>query len=184
MTGSVVVRQARADDMPAFSHIVNHYIKTTTVNFRTVTQSPEEWHRDWQASHDRYPWLLAVDGDEPVGLAYAVPWKARNAYDWCAEATVYVADGHHRRGIGRLLYGRLLDGLDRQGYRSTMGVIALPNEASVTLHEAYGFQHVGTLRSVGYKHGRWCDIGFWQRRVAHADTPPGDLLPISEVWPT
>jgi L-amino acid N-acyltransferase YncA len=91
-----------------------------------------------------------------------------------------VANGQHRRGIGRLLYDELLATLDAQGYRSTIGVIALPNQASVALHEACGFRHAGTLASAGYKHGRWCDVGFWQRMSAvGADEPPASIRPVS-----
>jgi phosphinothricin acetyltransferase len=182
MAATIEVRQAREADMPAVAAIVNYFIETTTVNFRTHAQSPDEWRADWRLLRERYPWLVAQDDGDIVGLAYAGPWKAREAYDWSAESTVYVANGQHRRGIGRLLYDRLLATLDAQGYRSAIGVIALPNPASVALHEACGFRHAGTLASVGFKGGRWCDVGFWQRLSARdAGRPAGAILPVRDA---
>jgi phosphinothricin acetyltransferase len=183
VTAAIDVRPARESDMSCFAAIVNYFIETTTVNFRTHPQSADEWRGEWKLLGERYPWLVAADGGEIVGLAYAGPWKAREAYGWSAESTVYVANGQHRRGIGRLLYDRLLATLDAQGYRSTLGVIALPNAASVALHEACGFRHAGTLASVGFKHGRWCDVGFWQRLApGGTDHSAGAILPVSEAW--
>jgi phosphinothricin acetyltransferase len=168
--------------MPAFAAIVNYFIETTAVNFRTQPQSAEEWRDDWKSLSDRYPWVVAADGTGVMGIAYAGPWKARNAYDWSAESTVYVANGQHRRGIGRLLYDRLLPTLDAQGYRTTIGVIAQPNEASVALHESCGFRHAGTLKAVGFKYGQWRDVGFWQRLApGHPGRPPGVILPVAAV---
>jgi phosphinothricin acetyltransferase len=182
MTAIIEVRPALEPDMPAFAAIVNYFIETTTVNFRTHPQSPGEWRDDWKLLSDRYPWLVALEGGEVVGLAYAGPWKAREAYGWSAESTVYVANGQHRRGIGRLLYDQLLATLDAQGYRSTMGVIALPNPASVALHEACGFRNAGTLTSVGFKHGLWRDVGFWQRLApGSAGKPPATILPVRDA---
>jgi phosphinothricin acetyltransferase len=183
MTAAIEVHPAQESDMSACAAIVNYFIESTTFNFRTRPQSPEEWRDDWKLLSDRYPWLVAQDDGGIVGLAYAGPWKVRNAYDWSAESTVYVANGQHRRGIGRLLYDRLLGTLDAQGYRSTIGVIGLPNPASAALHEACGFRHAGTLKAVGFKHGLWCDVGFWQRSADGADRPPGEILPVAAVQP-
>jgi phosphinothricin acetyltransferase len=184
LAATIAIRGARESDMPSFAAIVNFFIENTMVNFRTHPQSADEWRDDWKLLAERYPWLVAQEDREIVGLAYAGPWKARNAYDWSAESTVYVANGRHRRGIGRLLYDQLLVILDAQGYRSTIGVIALPNLSSVALHEACGFRHAGTLQAVGFKHGQWHDVGFWQRLSAKgAEMAAGAILPVAAVWP-
>jgi guanine deaminase len=159
----ITVRLARPSDMAAICGIVDHFIAKTTINFRTTPQPRKEWLAEWTRSHARYPWLVATQGDAVVGVAYAGPWKAREAYDWSAEVTVYVAHDAVRRGIGRALYVELLARLDAQGYRTAVAVIGLPNPASVGLHEALGFRHAGTLREIGYKHGGWHDVGLWQR---------------------
>jgi phosphinothricin acetyltransferase len=171
VAGQMVVRLARESDFPAVSALVNHYIEHTTFNFRTEPQTPQEWVRDWSATRARHPWLVASLDGAVAGIAYAGPWKGRPAYDWCAEVTVYVAHDAQRGGIGRALYRRLLALLDGQGYRTEIAVIALPNGPSVALHEACDFRHVGALSRVGYKRGRWLDVGFWQRGAGHEEPP-------------
>ena len=95
-------------------------------------------------------------------MAYAAPWNGRAAYQWTVEATVYVDPSRQRRGVGDALYTELLARLRRQGFHSAVGVIALPNEPSVRLHERHGFVRVGRLIEAGYKLGAWHDVGFWQ----------------------
>lgn len=186
----IAVRLAREADFPEICTLVNHYIESTTFNFRTEPQTPGEWIGEWAATRTSYPWLVAIVDDVLAGLAYAGPWKGRRAYDWCAEVTVYVARDAQRRGIGRALYRQLLDLLDGQGYRTEIAAIALPNEPSVALHEACGFRHMGTLSGVGYKHGEWLDVGFWQRRQGSGETPapirtvPGDVPSADPLRPT
>ncbi|WP_033213694.1 phosphinothricin N-acetyltransferase [Kitasatospora phosalacinea] len=175
------VRLARAEDLPAVCEIVNFYIRTSTVNFRTSPQLPEEWEQDWAAHRERYPWYVALVGGEVAGIAYAAPWKARNAYDWTTETTVYVSDRHRGRGLGSALYERLLKTLEAQGYRSAMAVVSLPNEGSVALHEAFGFESVGRIHAAGHKLGGWHDIGFWQRRFVLDEDAPGPITPLADL---
>jgi len=175
---SAAVRFAEASDLAAVCDLINHYIATTAINFRTSPQTLDEWVADWTRYHARYPWLVATHGERLVGIAYAVPWKARAAYDWCAEVTVYIAPDCARQGVGRLLYERLFGLMDRQGYHTQLAVIALPNDPSVALHEAFGFRHAGTLREVGFKHGRWRDVGFWQRCARPSDQITEEILPV------
>jgi phosphinothricin acetyltransferase len=158
-----MIRDVRDDDLAAIAAIVNHFIATTTVNFRTAPQTVADWRADWQAGAARFPWLAAEVDGTVAGVAYAGTWKPRAAYDRTVETTVYVAPDRGRRGIGRALYAELLARLDAAGFHTQIAVIALPNEPSVALHEAFGFAHVGTLREVGWKQDRWCDTGFWQR---------------------
>ena len=177
---SIVIRPTIASDMQSICEIVNHYIATTTVNFRTEPQLVEEWASDWEKYHERYPWLVACREGKVIGMAYAGPWKARAAYDWCAEVTVYVAADCQRRGVGRLLYTRLLGCIETQRFHSAVAVIGLPNAPSVALHEALGFRHVGTLKDVGYKFGAWRDVGFWQKAI-RATGDPERLLLVAEA---
>lgn len=179
----LAVRFAQVADMAAVCDIVNHYIAGTTYNFRTSPQTPEDWIADWTRCHKRYPWLVATIDGRVVGVAYAGPWKPRAAYDWCAEVTVYVAHDCTRRGIGRRLYERLFALIDQQGFHSQVALIALPNPASVAVHEAFGFRHVGTLREVGYKHGGWRDVGFWQRCPGGSGEPAGAISPVPDPEP-
>jgi len=178
---SASVRFADVADMAAVCDLVNHYIATTTINFHTAPLTEEEWIADWQQHHARYPWLVTTRGERVVGVAYAAPWKTRAAYGWSAEVTVYVVPDCPRQGIGRLLYERLLELLDRQGYHTQLAVIALPNDASVAMHEAFGFRHVGTLREVGFKHGSWRDVGFWQRNARPSQQGAAEIMPVLRV---
>ena len=155
------VRPATEDDLPEVCEIVNHYIENSFVNFRTEPQAVDEWRDDWGRLHSQFPWLVATD-DRVVGVAYAAPWNGRAAYQWTAEATVYVDPSRQRRGVGDALYTELLARLRSQGFHSAVGVIALPNEPSVRLHERHGFVRVGRLIEAGYKLGAWHDVGFWQ----------------------
>lgn len=178
----VEVRDAVAEDMQAVTDIVNHYIKTSWVNFRTQPQTSAEWTSDWERYRQRYPWLVAKHRERVVGIAYAAPFKLREAYDWCAEVTVYVSHETSRCGVGKELYQRLIPTLQEQGFHSVIALIALPNPPSVALHEAFGLQHSGTLRHVGFKLGEWHDIGFWQRiLVAEDDAPSPTRQPSSQT---
>ena len=128
------VRLATEDDLVRVCEIVNYFIEKTVVNFRTEPQVVDEWRHDWRRLHSRFPWLVATTDDRLVGVAYTAPWNDRNAYRWTVEATVYVDASGHRRGVGDALYTELLSRLRRQGFRSVVAVIALPNDSSVRLH--------------------------------------------------
>lgn len=173
------IRPATPADMGSVCDIVNFYIETTAVNFRMERQAVGEWEADLRNYHSKYPWFVAEVDGAVAGVAYSVPWKARNAYDWCAETTVYVAAHCRGRGLGSALYSRLLASLESQGFRSVVAVISLPNEASVGLHEALGFVHAGTIRKAGYKLGDWHDVGFWQREFTTDDEPPAPVRPVA-----
>ena len=115
------------------------------------------------------------------GIAYASPWKLRGSYGWTCEVTVYVRAGHERQGLGRALSKRMLEILEKQGYRSIVAVIALPNDASVALHRSLGYELAGTLKNLGFKLDEWRDVSFWQVNFGDPDAPPSDIKPVSEV---
>ena len=173
------VRVATEDDLDQVCALVNHFIVTTTFNFRTEPQTVDEWRRDWGRLHRRFPWLVATDGDRVVGMAYAAPWKERAAYQWTAETTVYVDPSVQRRGVAGVLYRDLLDRLRRQGFRNAIAVIGLPNDASVRLHERHGFVPVALLPGIGFKHGGWHDVGFWQVRLQDGTASPEPPSPVA-----
>jgi len=100
----------------------------------------------------------------------------RLAYRWSADVSVYLAESAHRRGIGRALYEKLFGLLEQQGFRTLCAGISLPNDASVGLHEALGFVPVGIYHNVGFKHGAWHDVGWWQRELLPPSVPPPEPL--------
>lgn len=176
-TDLVGVRFVELSDAAAIAYIVNHYIAESTANFRTEPQTAAEWEQDIAQYAGRYPWLVAEYDGEAVGVAYAKPWNARQAYDWTAEATVYVADGQRGRRVGSTLYRELLKRLETQGFRSVMAQVTSPNPGSEALHAAFGFELVGTIKDAGYKHGEWRDVGIWQKTLTDLAGPPAPTAP-------
>src|SRR5438045_402505 len=163
---SIEIRAARDEDLDAIASITNYYIETSTIHFAYEPLTRAAFAELWLASRERFPWLVAADAGAVVGYAKAGTWRARAAYDWTAELGLYVHPGAHRRGLGRALYTELLAALARRGFRSAIAGITLPNDPSVALHRAFGFEPIGTVRDAGWKHGRWCDVEFWQKRLA------------------
>lgn len=163
MGDDVVIRAVVADDAGGIAEIYNHYIATTVITFEEEPVSaPEMARRIGDVASASLPWLVAERDGKVAGYAYASQWKARSAYRFSVEVTVYVHPGSPRLGIGRRLYEELLRRLKARGIHAAFGVIALPNQASVTLHERLGFAKVAHLSEVGFKFGRWIDVGYWQ----------------------
>ncbi len=160
----LLVRTAEERDAGAIAAIYNHYIRESVITFEEQEISGDEMARrmrEIQAAS--FPWLVAAEDGTVVGYAYASAWKPRSAYRFSAETTVYVAPGRERRGIGRMLYAPLFELLEQRGTHAVMAGIALPNEASVALHESFGMREVARFREVGFKFGRWIDVAYWQR---------------------
>lgn len=126
-----------------------------------------------------YPWLVAERSGDVVGFAYACPHRARPAYRWAVEVSVYVAAAQRGLGHGRALYAELIERLRMQRFHVACAGITLPNEASVALHESLGFVAVGVYRRIGWKDGSWRDVGWWQLALRQLDDgqPPEPLPP-------
>lgn len=159
-----VVRAAAGRDAAALADIYNHYVTRTAVTFEVEAVSASEMaRRIAEVQSVPLPWLVAEVGGAVAGYAYASRWRGRCAYRLSVEVTVYVAAGRRGRGFGSLLYTPLLAELREQGTHAVMGGIALPNDASVALHEKFGFRKVAHFQEVGFKFDRWVDVGYWQR---------------------
>jgi L-amino acid N-acyltransferase YncA len=166
----IVVRAAAPEDAEAISGIYAPVVAATAISFEETPPAPAEITRRMMAS-PRLPWLVAAGpAGRIAGYAYASAHRARAAYRWSADSSVYLDPEFRCRGVGRLLYEHLIGEVRELGYLSLFAGIALPNPASVGLHEALGFQPVGVFRNVGYKHGAWRDVGWWQRPLR--DPPP------------
>lgn len=170
------VRVASEDDAEVIAGIYAPYVLETAISFEETPPSPEEVAGRIAATLAFYPYLVFAEEGVVIGYAYAGAHRAREAYRWSADVTVYAASGMQRRGVGRTLYRVLLAALRQQGLHSAFAGIALPNAASVALHEAMGFTHLGVYREVGFKHGAWHDVGWWR-------LPLGAGLPKSEPKP-
>ena len=160
---NVAIRNVSEADAEAITGIYNHYITETIVTFEEEAVSPAEIRRRILAAQSASrPWFVAGLGDEILGYAYGTGWKERRAYRYSVEVTVYVRPGHAGHGVGSKLYHRLLTALKDLGYHAAMGGIALPNEASIALHEKFGFTKTAHFKEVGFKFNRWIDVGYWQ----------------------
>ena len=157
------IRRATLEDAPAVARIYNPYIRNTVITFEEVEVSAEEIASRMRTVADAsLPWLVLEDDGLVIGYAYASRWHARSAYRHTAESTIYLDSSVCGRGHGRRLYGALLDELRGLPIHVVVGGIALPNDASVALHEKMGFEKVAHYSEVGRKLGRWIDVGTWQ----------------------
>jgi L-amino acid N-acyltransferase YncA len=159
----VIVRSATAADAEAIASIYSYYIQNTVITFEEEPVSALVMAtRVAEVQGLSLPWLVAEVDTATVGYAYATRWKARSAYRYSVETTIYLEHGCEGRGIGTALYSGLVAILRQLGIHVAIGGAALPNEASAALHEKLGFEHVATFPQVGFKQGRWVDVAYWQ----------------------
>jgi phosphinothricin acetyltransferase len=169
-----MIRTATTADVAAIRDIYAPYVSETAISLENEVPSIETAGERLTQGAERFPWLVYDDGGIIQGYAYAGAFRARPAYAWSVESTVYVRQSAHGRGIGWALYERLFDVLRRQGAINILAVITLPNDASVQLHERLGFKPVARIADAGYKLGAWWDVGFWQRSFKK----PAVMLPL------
>ena len=168
----MIIRDAVVADAEAVAAIYAPYVRETAISFEAEPPAAEEMAERIAAAQRSHAWLVLEEDGEVGGYAYGGPFMARAAYQWATAVSVYLAPGRRRTGAGRALYEALFDRLAGRGHRTALAGIALPNDASVGLHRAMGFEPVGTYRRVGWKHGRWHDVAWYQRDLAEDDGPP------------
>jgi phosphinothricin acetyltransferase len=156
------IRRVNLTDAAQVAEIYNYYIKNTHQTFETESLSADEMRQRIAEISADYPFLVAEDDGEIFGYACATPFKMRQAYEYSAEVSIYVKNEAKQRGIGTLLYAKLFDELAETDIHAIMAAISLPNDASVSFHEKKGFSKVAHFREVGYKLGRWVDVGYWE----------------------
>ena len=161
----MLVRPATAADAALIGKIYDHHVRRSVATFDLEPQGASPWRAraEEQGSGDRV--LVLDDGGEVHGFAYSSRFRPRPAYAGTRETSIYLAPHSVGRGSGRMLYDELLDVLGLDGLHTALAVVAQPNPASTALHRACGFTEVGTLRQVGYKHGRYVDTVWWQRAL-------------------
>jgi phosphinothricin acetyltransferase len=171
MTGCTI-RPAEPSDFDAITRIYAHAVMHGTASFEIAPPDEAEIGRRFRALQDGgYPYLAAEIDGAVAGYADAGPYRARPAYNWTVEDSVYIAADAHRRGIGRALLERLIEDSERRGFRQMIAVVGDSRQiASIELHRALGFALVGTFLSVGFKHGRWLDSVLMQRPLGAGDT--------------
>lgn len=173
-----VVRPATAADATGCVAIYAPYVTDTAITFETEVPSADEMAGRIADAQRAHAWLVLVESGAPVGFAYGAPFKARAAYQWSCEVSIYLVRGLRRSGAGRALYDPLLARLAERGYRRAFAGITQPNTASNGLHRAFGFAEVALFGRVGWKHGAWHDVAWLQRDLlpsGHETDPPNEI---------
>jgi L-amino acid N-acyltransferase YncA len=159
------IRQVKESDIERITQIYNWYILNTTVTFEMQAITPSEMQKRVQEKLGKYEWLVGEVEEAIVGYAYYGAFHARPAYSHTIESTIYLAQEYTGRGLGRSLYGKLLQCAQAQGFREVVALISLPNQGSTTLHQKLGFEPVGVLKKVGYKFNQYIDVSLWQKSM-------------------
>jgi phosphinothricin acetyltransferase len=170
-----MIRLATPSDAKGVAEIYGPVVRSTPISFETEAPSDEEMARRIASTLAYAPWLVWDDDGTIGGYVYASQHRERAAYQWSVDVTAYVHERYRRKGIGRALYGALFDLLRVQNFYRAHAGITLPNAASVGLHESLGFRPIGVYAAVGFKHGVWHDVGWWQlplRELAPSPSPP------------
>jgi len=162
----LMIRTAWESDAEAITTIYNWYIENTISTFETAAVSAEQMRGRIREKLEKHGWVAGLADDALVGYAYYGAFRPRAAYSHTVESTVYVARESLGKGYGTALYSELIAAARRGGVREMIGVIALPNPASIKLHEKMGFRQVGLLPQIGHKFGRYIDVSLWQRSLA------------------
>jgi phosphinothricin acetyltransferase len=175
------LRLARGDDAEALLSIYAPHVAHGFASFELTLPTVAEFRRRIEETLREHPWLVAEREGELAGYAYASVHRTRAGYRWSCDVSVYVAPAQHRRGAARVLYRALFSLLRTQGFVNAYAGIALPNPASVALHEGLGFEPVGVYRRVGYKHGSWRDVGWWALALVDPADEPAVPRPLADL---
>jgi L-amino acid N-acyltransferase YncA len=179
----VCIRTATISDAPGILEIYSPFVRHTATSFETALPSITEIEGRISKCLQKFPWLVCTIDGTVAGYAYASSHREREAYQWNAESSVYVNKNFRCKGIAGALYTALFDLLKTQGIRNVYAGITLPNDASVKLHELFGFTLFATYDHVGYKLGQWHKVGWWKLGINHYDPEPPPPLKFSDLDP-
>ncbi len=168
-------------DAEAVAAIYRPAVESSVATFEEAPPTSDEMAARMHSTLEQWPWLVAEQDGAVIGYAYAAPHHARPGYRWSVNVSVYVDPARQGGGVGRALYDRLLDLLRRAGYVNVYAGVALPNPASVRLHEAIGMRRIAVYEGVGFKLGRWIDVAWYGLRLAEPDGRPAEPVPLSSV---
>ncbi len=181
MNQTNLIRIAGTADALAIAEIYAPYVRETSGNFETEAPGPMEMAHRIGLILQTHPWLVCEVNGVVAGYAYASAHRAREAYRWSAECSVYLSPAFHGKKIGSALYQALFGILRYQGFRNVYAGIGLPNEGSVSFHRSSGFGPVGIYHKIGYKHGAWRDVQWWEFRLSGDEEPPETVTKFSEI---
>lgn len=185
---TLTLRLARPEDAPALRDIYAPYVRETAISFEYDVPSIAEFTQRIERTLIKYPYLAAESDGELLGYAYAGPFHERPAYQWAAEATVYVKRGSHKRGVGKRLYQTLEDCLRRQNICTVNACVAYPRGGdpylttnSADFHRHLGYRQVGEFHNCGYKFGRWYDMIWMEKELIPPPEVPSPVTPFPAV---
>lgn len=189
LMNDIRILTATAADVPALLDIYAPYVRETAISFEYEVPTLQDFEGRVARTLTRYPWLVAEEGGTILGYAYASAFHPRKAYDWCAEASIYVAQNARGRGLGAGLYAALEEQLKRQGILILYACIARPPQeedehltlASIRFHTRMGFHTVGEFPRCGFKFDRWYDMVWMEKRLAEPAVPPLPVIPFPEL---
>ena len=167
------IRLATEHDAKALLAIYDPIIRDTAFTFEVQSPGVDEFRRRIRSTMKLMPWLVYECEGEIAGYAYGGRHHERAAYQWSANVSIYIAATHQRKGIARQLYGALLPVLRTLGFYNVYGGITVPNDPSIALHESFGFRPTAMYKNVGYKFGKWHDVGYWHLALRPYDLPSG-----------
>ncbi|MHC5210903.1 MAG: arsinothricin resistance N-acetyltransferase ArsN1 family B [Planctomycetota bacterium] len=176
-----IIRCATEADGDALAAIYAPIVRESTTSFEVQPPDGAAMGARVITTQERWPWLVREDDGHVTGYAYATGHRGREAYQWCVEVSVYVAESGRRKGTARALYGALFELLREQGYVNAYAGITLPNAPSVGVHEALGFRKVGVYPRIGFKCGAWHDVGWWELVLHEPEEPPRPPTPFAEI---
>jgi L-amino acid N-acyltransferase YncA len=162
----LAIRRATEDDAVQLSAIYNWYVVNTFVTFETEIVPADEMRRRIREKLESHEWIVGEQDGEIAGYASYGPFRTRSAYFRTIETTIYLSQDSKSKGFGKKLYSALIDSASEKGFRELIGVIALPNPASISLHAGLGFHEAGVLHRVGCKFGEYHDVALWQRSLS------------------
>jgi phosphinothricin acetyltransferase len=178
---SITIRFARPDDAADIVAIYGPYCDGSVVSFELAAPTVEHMRERIDRITQQFPWLVCEIDGQIAGYVYACPHRERAAYRWAVDVAVYISPKQHRRGIGQALYSVLFHILREQGYVKAYAGVTLPNAGSVGLHEAVGFRPLAVYRGVGYKFGRWLDVGWWELDLRPQSKDPEEPVALGSL---
>lgn len=180
MNEDIKIRMANEKDTEEILEIYAPYVIDTAITFEYDIPTKEDFKNRISNTLLRYPYLVAVSGDEILGYAYASEFKKRAAYDWAVETSIYVKQGSKEQGIGKKLYLALENILKKQNIINMNACISYPNPKSIGFHEHMGYKTVGHFTKCGYKFNKWYDMIWMEKMIGEHTIDPKPVVPITE----
>lgn len=177
----MTVKTASPNNAEAIRRIYDYYVNNTCVTFDLTTPSADEFRHRIENTLKQYPYIICEENGAVVGYAYASPFKARAAYDWSAEISIYAAHGMTGRNFGTALYTELEKRLEKMGIQNIYACITHPNMQSENFHEKMGFKKTAHFSKCGYKHEKWLDVIWMEKFIGEHPAYPSEVFDIPDT---